>query len=177
MCHRSLPLPALHMIPSLLNTAGEPERESRSRRWNAIEALGAACVTFISAWLIAFAWGILGGNSAARDFGGAPLYAILIFAFFVSPWLHRDSAESWGLGSPRRLWNQVRQGPPARRWATAVAALALFAGLVWLTVAQWPHVARACHLPASAKHWPESPAGMDATRAGTQPGHDDWGIN
>jgi hypothetical protein len=153
------------MIPAILNTAGEPEREARSRRWNALEALGLACVAFGSAWLLAYAWGVLGGNRWARDFGAAPLYGIMVFAFFISPWLHRDTAESWGLGNPRRLWQLLRTGTHARRWRTLAAALVMFGGLVWLCFAQWPRVVRACHLPASARDWPESLPGTVAVLA------------
>ena len=44
------------MTPTLLNTAGEPERDARSRHWNAIEAM-----TFYTAifWLGGFKVGLI----------------------------------------------------------------------------------------------------------------------
>lgn len=150
------------MIPSLLNTAGEPEREARSRRWNAVEALGLASLAFFCAWPLAYGWGVLGGNRWVREAAAAPLYGIMLFAFVVSPWLHRDTAESWGLGNPRRLWRAVREGPAWRRAGLVAVVSALLAGFVWLAFAQWPQVVRALRLPAAALRWPETGPGTVA---------------
>ena len=146
----------------VLNTAGEAERETRSRRWNALEALGLACVSLFVAWPLAYGWGVLGGNSWVRDGALLPLQLILIFGLGVSPFLHRDTAESWGLGNPRHWWQMVREGPLARRLGAGVTPVAISVGLVTLMFAQWPKLVRFVHLPRSAVHWPETAAGAAA---------------
>lgn len=72
---------------------------------------------------------MLGGNRWVREAAAAPLHGIMLFAFVVSPWLHRDAAESWGPGNPLRLWRAVREGPAWRRAGlVAVESQAGFAG-------------------------------------------------
>jgi hypothetical protein len=148
------------MISSVVNTAGESERESRSRRWNAVEALGVAAASLFLAWPVALGWGLFGANHVADQAAKAGLYLLLGFALCVSPFLHRDQAESWGLGNPRRLWRMLRSGPLARRILLALAVLGITGGCLWLMLAHWPFVARRLGLPKGALDWPGSVPGI-----------------
>lgn len=138
----------------VINTAGEPEREARSPRANAVEALGFVCVILVTLWPICFAIGVLGDNSAVRTAAQWPIAALLAWVLVASPWWHRDTAESLGLGNPRRLWRTVREAAPRRRWQLIGAMTAVFVALNFLTLTQWPLVRRFFRLPPSALHWP-----------------------
>ena len=73
--------PALPPVtPLLLNTAGELEREARSRRANGIEVLGFMVWVLGSLWLYYFIFGILPGNLAIRNGGTEQLCSIGIYS-------------------------------------------------------------------------------------------------
>ena len=142
------------MIPSLLNTAGEPEQEARSRRANAIEALGVTCAILITLWPLAFAWGVLGHNDFIRHASQIPLALGFLWVFCGSPFWHRDTAESLGLGNPRRLWRMLRDGPPARRLRLILGTGITFDALIYIILTHWREAVRFLHLPHAALHWP-----------------------
>src|SRR5687767_4679779 len=48
------------VTPTLLNTAGEPERDARTRHWNAIEAITFCFVILIALWPVAYGLVVLG---------------------------------------------------------------------------------------------------------------------
>ena len=152
--------PGALMIPSVVNTAGELEQESRSRRWNAVEAFGLAALALFLAWPVACGWGLVGENRMADVAAKSGLYLLLLFALCVSPFLHRDPAESWGLGNPRRLWGMLRSGSLARRILLALAVLGILGGFLWLLFAHWPFVVRKLGLPKGALDWPGSVPGF-----------------
>ena len=91
------------------NTAGEFEREARSRRSNVLEALGLATFTFVVLWPFCFGWGVLGDSPRVRYLAQLPLALGFVWIFLVSPFWHRDSLESLGLGNPFRLWRMLRE--------------------------------------------------------------------
>src|SRR4051794_35165435 len=93
---------------TVTNTAGEIEREARSRRSNVLEALGLATFTFVVLWPFCFGWGVLGDSQRVRDLAQLPLALGFLWIFLVSPFWHRDSLESLGLGNPIRLWRMLR---------------------------------------------------------------------
>ena len=142
------------MTRLVINTAGEPEREARSPRANATEALAFVCVILVTLWPICFALGVLGDRPAVRAAAHWPIAALLLWVLLASPWWHRDTAESLGLGNPLRLWRTVRAAPPRRRWTLIGAMLAVFSALNFITLTQWPLVRRFFRLPPSALHWP-----------------------
>src|SRR5688500_16549981 len=114
------------MTPMIINTAGEPEREARSPRANATEALAFVCIILVTLWPICFALGVLGASPAVRAAAHWPIAALLLWVLLASPWWHRDTAESLGLGNPLRLWRTVRAASPRRRWTLIGAMLAVF---------------------------------------------------
>lgn len=146
------------MFPSLLNTAGEPEREARSRRANALDALGVACGVLLVVWPFGFGWGVLGHASWVDEVTKGALYLAFAWAVLGSPLWHRDTAESLGLGSPRRLYHLIRDRSGAARWRVALIFLGVFGGLMFFTLADWPDAAKFFRLPRSYRVWPDSSA-------------------
>jgi hypothetical protein len=150
------------MSGSVLNTAGELEREARSRRANALDALGLACGALIVLWPVCFGWGVLGGVRFVHPMAEGLLKAALLWAFAGSALWHRDTAESLGLGSPGRLWRMIRERRGVDRRRLVAAVLAVFGGLLWLSFTQWPRVARFFQMPAAARAWPHASGGWAA---------------
>lgn len=99
----------------IVNTAGEAERDAFSRRWNVIEPFAVMAVLLVVLWWLAYPVGVLGGASWANVASRAVAGVILVFILFISPWLHRDTPASRGLGSPRQLWNLLARLPLAKR--------------------------------------------------------------
>ena len=142
------------MTPAIINTAGEPEPEARSRRANGLEALGLMCVILATLWPFCFAFGVLGHSAFIRRAASWPLVLVAVWVLGVSPWWHGDTAESLGLGNPRRLWRTLRAAPRARRWRLLAVMATVFAGLNFITLTQWPLVRAFLKLPRSAAAWP-----------------------
>ena len=142
------------MTATLINTAGEPEREARSRRANAVEALGLMCVILITLWPFCYAWGVLGDNAFIRRAAQWPLALGFVWVFCGSPFWHRDTAESLGLGNPRRLWRMLCEAAPAQRWRLLSAIGAILATLNFVFLTQWPLARKFLRLPESAVGWP-----------------------
>ncbi|MHA3772579.1 hypothetical protein ACXR0O_13670 [Verrucomicrobiota bacterium sgz303538] len=146
------------MVATVPNVVGEREREARSPRANALEALFLACGVLILLWPLGFVWGILGGSEPAGKIAELGLKGVMFWMLVGSPLWHRDSAESLGFGSPGRLWRLIRERRGVRRWRLIAVVLAIFAGLLALSFNHWPQVARFLRLPTDARAWPESPA-------------------
>jgi len=143
------------MDGTVINTAGEPERERRSPRANAVEALGFACLILATLWPFCFGLGVLGNSAAIRQAAQWPIALMMVWILLISPWWHGDTAESLGLGNPRRLWRTLRTAAPARRWRLIAAIGSVLLVLNYVTVTQWPLVRRFFKLPPSALGWPE----------------------
>jgi len=110
----------------LLNTAGEPEPEALSRRWNLVEPFVVMTILLAALWAVAYPLGVLAGVAWANTIARVVAGLLLVHILFVSPWLHRDTAASRGLGSPRRLFAALRKMP-------LVFSVLLFAFIVFLT--------------------------------------------
>jgi hypothetical protein len=147
-------------FPSIVNTAGEREREARSRRANALDAFGVVCGVLFVLWPFCFGGAILGHahwvNAAAR----AAMLGGFGWAVIGSPRWHGDTLESLGLGSPHRLWRLIRSRSGADRGRLIAVFLAVLGGIVWFSLADWPDAARFFRLPkpyrvspASAGEW------------------------
>ncbi len=121
----------------LTNTAGEVEREARSRAFNAIEGIGVMTLLLIVLWYVQYPFGVLGDMEWVNGAVGAFFVVCSCYLLFVSPFIHRDTLEQWGLGSPRRLYGLIRDSMGARRW-TIVASVALVtAGLASAFYINW----------------------------------------
>jgi hypothetical protein len=137
----------------LRNTAGELESEKRSRRANAIEALGICVLTFLVLWPFCYACGVLGGNAVIRNLAEQIILVAIGYALVISPFWHGDSAESLGLGNPRKLWRILCSASVARRIALSTVIAAIFFSLLALAFTRWPDVVRMFHLPRRAVRW------------------------
>lgn len=129
-------------MTSVVNTAGESEPERLSRRANGIEALGVVTAMLVLLWPVAFGGDILGDHRWVS--GAVRIVIALLFAFIllVSPRLHGDRLDTWGLGSPRTLIRLLTDGTRRKRFALACVVGLLFLGLNVATFQHWPHVAK-----------------------------------
>lgn len=101
------------------NTAGEPEREARSRAANLLEALVVMMGLLIALWWVAYPFGTLLQLPAGNLGSGMLVAALLAFGTLVSPRWHADTLKSWGLGNPRELLHLLRRAPRGRQLAGA----------------------------------------------------------
>ncbi len=132
-------------------TAGDWEREARSRRWNGLEALGLITLILVVLWPFCYWLGVYGDRAWVRSAAYWPLIGGAVFILFVSPFVHRDTLESWGLGHPRVLWRMLTSGPAWKRAALATLIAALFLALNYVNYARWPDVARFFQMPRTAR--------------------------
>lgn len=126
----------------IANTAGELEPEARSRRFNLIEGVGMMTFVLVVLWFVAYPLGVLGDIAIANPISQALLTAGALFILFVSPFLHRDSLNSWGVGNPATLirWYREHEGP--KRFLLPGIALLLMAFLVYMFNVHWVDAAR-----------------------------------
>ena len=129
-------------MKTVTNTAGEPEPERLSRRANGIEALGIVVFILVLMWPIAFGGDILGGFSWISDAVHVLIALTFLFILFLSPRLHGDRFESWGLGNPVSLLRTLRAGPLRRRLALGGIVTVLFSCLTAMIFLHWPEVAK-----------------------------------
>lgn len=128
-------------VRSLANTCGEFEREAKSRKANAIEALGVEALCLGILWLLAYPIGVLMKVEIANTISHAALTVAALYILFVSPWIHKDTLHSWGLGNPLELWRMIRGGPPAQRFTLAVVVPVLMAALTVAFYVNWGEAA------------------------------------
>jgi len=121
---------------------GDLERESKSRLFNAVEGLSVYIFVLVVLWPVCFLLGKIPGNEFIQDISVYPLVMGAIYLLFVSPFIHRDTAESWGLGNPRRLWQMLQEGPAWKR-AVLLGAMAVLMGVLnTANYLMWPEVAK-----------------------------------
>jgi hypothetical protein len=143
------------VIPTVLNTAGEAERECRSRRANALEAFGVAAAVMAVLWPFCFGCGVLGENVTIQRVAQVPIVAFIVWALVGSPFWHGDTLQSLGLGNPVRLWKVLRE---RQAWMLTLV-VALFGTLFMVSVANWPDTAKVFRLGFEARLWPLSSDG------------------
>ena len=143
------------VIHSLLNTAGEAERERRSRQANAIEAFIIAAGVLTTLWPFCFGCGVLGNSDTIQKLAYVPIALFAVWTLAIGPLWHGDSVESLGLGNPLRLWGLLRQ---KRRGILPTITL-LFGALFLVSIANWPDTARMFRLGSEARLWPLTPDG------------------
>ncbi|MBI5684986.1 MAG: CPBP family intramembrane metalloprotease [Verrucomicrobia bacterium] len=128
--------------PDLPNTAGEPEPEALSRRWNLIEPFAVMTLLLAALWALAYPFGVLGGVAAANTVARVIAGLLLVHILLISPWLHRDTAASRGLGSPGRALAALRAMPRNRRLFFGGLLLLFVAFLTALAYQQSPGLLR-----------------------------------
>ncbi|MBI1319980.1 MAG: hypothetical protein GC168_13710 [Candidatus Hydrogenedens sp.] len=124
------------------NTAGELEAEKRPRTFNALEAFGVYTFILLVLWPFCYYFGVMPGNTTIENVAVWPLIAGGIYLLFITPWIHGDSAASWGLGSPRALWRMMTTGPEKQQWTLRIVVPLLFLALNAVVYARWPDVVR-----------------------------------
>ena len=131
-------------VRTVVTTAGDVEREAKSRLFNAVEGLSIYLLVLVTLWPICFLLGRIPepDNEFILSASNVPLVLGALFLLFVSPFLHRDTAESWGLGNPRRLWRLLHEAPAWKRGAILFAMAALMIGLNIANYQRWPDVAK-----------------------------------
>jgi len=135
----------------IVTTAGDLEREAKSRRYNLIEALGMMTFILVMLWPIAYVFGVLGGCGAVKTTTTLFLAGGAGYVLFVSPFIHKDTLSSWGLGNPRTLLRMLREGSPARRLFLGLTVTALFLALNYANYARWPDVVKFLELNDAAR--------------------------
>jgi len=119
---------------SITNTYGEAEREAKSRKFNIIEAFAVMTFTLVVLWVVQYPFGVLLKIKAANSIGNLLLFGGAMYLLFVSPFVHRDTLASWGLGDPVALWRRLRDGSDASRvllGAIVVVVTACLAGIFY----------------------------------------------
>ncbi len=127
-------------VRKIRTTAGDLEQEAKSRRYNFLEAVGMMTFILVLLWPVAYLFGVYGGIQAVNTGVNLLMVAGACCLLFVSPFVHRDTAESWGLGNPRALWRMLRDASPTRRAALAAILAALFVALNYANYSQWHEV-------------------------------------
>ncbi|HPO16959.1 MAG TPA: hypothetical protein PLI09_26210 [Candidatus Hydrogenedentes bacterium] len=129
-----------HWIRSITTTAGDMERESKSRLYNLLEALGIMVFILVLLWPVAYLFGVLGKNNTVNTLANILIFAGALYLLFVSPFVHKDTLNSWGLGNPWTLWRMLREGSSQQRGILMVVIVVLFIGLNYANLSQWREV-------------------------------------
>lgn len=128
-------------IRSIANTSGELERELRSRKFNVVEAFFVMNLLLVVLWYVQYFFGVLGENDGINTGVTVFLTVAALYCLFGSPFLHRDTLTSWGLGDPVALWRRVRRGEGAGSRIVAGIVVLLTCGLAAVAYWQWVEVA------------------------------------
>ncbi|MBI5818368.1 MAG: CPBP family intramembrane metalloprotease [Verrucomicrobia bacterium] len=126
----------------LPNTAGEPEPEALSRRWNLVEPFVIMTLLLTALWALAYPFGVLGGVAVANTITRAFAGLLMVYIFFISPWRHRDTTASRGLGSPGRVMAALRSMTLGRRLLFGALLFLFIVFLTALAYQQCPGVLR-----------------------------------
>lgn len=127
---------------SVITTAGDLEREAKSRVQNALEGFGVMVFVLTMLWPVGYLFGVLMDSNAVNVGVNITLVLGGIYLLFIAPFLHKDTAESWGLGNPRALGRMLRDSPPARQTLLIAIMAALFIGLNVVNFLRWNDVVR-----------------------------------
>lgn len=125
---------------SIPTTAGDMERESKPRLYNLLEALGIMVFILVLLWPVAYLFGVLGKNTTVNTVANVLIFAGALYLLFISPFIHKDTLNSWGLGSPWTLWRMLREGSSRQRCILITVITVLFIGLNCANLLQWREV-------------------------------------
>ncbi len=127
-------------------TAGDMEQERFSPKANFIEGIGLMIFILVFLWIIAYAFGVMQDVKGAKLFSEILMVGGALYMLFVAPFLHRDTAANWGLGTPWGLWRLLKESTPAKRALLLVIVVALFIGLNALNIYHWEKVLKFLNL-------------------------------
>jgi len=122
---------------SIPNTYGELEREAKSRKFNIIEAFAVMTFVLVVLWAIQYPFGVLMEIKAVETGSTLLLVGGALYLLFVSPFLHRDTLASWGLGNPVALWRRLSDPTNSTRWLLGAIIASLTAILAGVFYWQW----------------------------------------
>ncbi len=128
-------------VREIRTTAGDLERESRTRLYNLLEAVGMMTFILVLLWPLAYLFGVLGKHELANTVANILIFLGALYLLFVAPFVHRDTLHSWGLGNPRVFWRMLCHGTPLQRLTLAAVSLFLLVGLNYANFVRWPDVA------------------------------------
>ncbi|HOV32867.1 MAG TPA: hypothetical protein PLX23_05840 [Candidatus Hydrogenedens sp.] len=137
-------------IRLIQTTAGEWERERFSRKQNFIEAIVVILTILCVLWLVAYPFAVIKGMKSVNLVANLILVVGGMYLLLVAPFLHKDTAQSWGLGNPVQYWRLITTGTTPKRFAIIAASIIVFIGLNIVNFKQWYHVARFFQLKALA---------------------------
>lgn len=129
-------------VRTVVTTAGDVEREAKSRLFNAVEGLGVYLLVLVTLWPFCFLFGKINDSEFIQKVANVPLVLGALYLLFVSPFIHRDTAESWGVGNPKRLWRLLHEATLVRRAVILLAMLTLMIVLNYANWLRWPDVAK-----------------------------------
>jgi len=123
-------------------TAGDWEREKFSRKQNFIEAIVVILTILCVLWLVAYPFAVIKGMKSVNLMANLILVIGGMYLLLVAPFLHKDTAQSWGLGNPVQYWRLITTGSVLKRLAIIISSILVFIGLNIVNFKQWYHVAR-----------------------------------
>jgi hypothetical protein len=127
-------------------TAGDLEQERFSPKANFVEGMGLMIFILVFLWLIAYAFGVMQEIKGAKLLSEILMVGGALYMLFVAPFLHKDTAANWGLGTPWGLWRLLKESTPAKRALLLVIVVALFIGLNALNIYHWEKVLKFLNL-------------------------------
>ncbi|MGC9054285.1 MAG: hypothetical protein ACP5KS_10410, partial [Candidatus Hydrogenedens sp.] len=138
-------------VPMIQTTAGDWESERFSRRQNFIEAMVVMLIILCALWLVAYPFGVVMKIQAVNFIVNLLLVLGGAYLLFVAPFLHKDTAQSWGLGNPVQYWHLITNGPMIKRAVILISSVTVFIGLNIVNYRQWHYVARFFQMQALAR--------------------------
>ena len=129
-------------VRSIPNTCGELEREAKSRKFNAIEPIAVMTFCLVILWALEYPFGVLMKIESANTIGSLLLFFGAMYLLFVSPFIHKDTLSSWGLGNPVALWRNIRQSAGYGGPLLAVIVVAITAALTYEFYIHWIEASR-----------------------------------
>jgi len=129
-----------HWVRAIPNTAGELEQETKSRKANMIEFFFVMTFILVDLWLIAYP-AVLMGIKWLDTLSIVLLVIGALFLFFVSPNLHKDEFNGWGLGNPINLFHEIRNSEKNKKITLVAIVLTLIVGLTLAVYIFWIEVA------------------------------------
>ncbi|MHA1335828.1 MAG: hypothetical protein ACTSPW_08755, partial [Promethearchaeota archaeon] len=104
-----------YWVKTILNTAGEPEQETKSRKANLIEFFGVMTFILVDLWFLAYPAVLL-----RIDWLNTLSIVLLVIGalslFFISPNIHKDEFNGWGLGNPINLFKEIKEAEKNKKF-------------------------------------------------------------
>lgn len=126
------------MPRELINAAGEAEPDRHSQRWNLLEALLVFSALGLSTWGLVAELGMQRGMRPWLYVGHGALGLCVLYMLAGSPFVHGDTAHSWGLPERGALSKRLRDA--GSRTATGWTLALLACAVVFAARQGWPNL-------------------------------------